>query len=180
MSPSIEALIDDELLTNSESGPGWQDLQPLEDIHWNVRQWNEKHITYVLQMVPKNSTVNVSAKRPLAASNKIIDTLAAFAVLVGAKSELYREYIQKVCDLDIVQKIFLVEDEDETTILTIINAPPFEDSLREPIYLAQLEVLRSPNSNSNVGFHVLNEKELSAEQTVENTIPENAKRIWQC
>jgi hypothetical protein len=92
---------------------------------------------------------------------------------------LCKSYIEKISSMDIVNKIMLVEDEDETTCWTIIDAPPFEDSLREPIYEAQLEILRSVDDDIPLDFHVLNISEVPTPEKLEEIIPSDAQIIWQ-
>lgn len=94
--------------------------------------------------------------------------------------KLCNAYIEKISSMDIVDKVILVDDEDVTTCWTIIDALPFDDSLREPIYEAQLEILRSMDDDVPLDFHVLNIAELPDPEKLEQIIPSDAQTIWQC
>lgn len=98
---------------------------------------------------------------------------------VAIIDELCRAYVQIVNSINEVVKVLLVEDEDVAEIWTIIDAPPFEDQLRIPVYDAQLETLRSSQVEIPVEFHVLNLLEISDKRALERIIPPHARLIWQ-
>jgi len=89
-----------------------------------------------------------------------------------------REYIEKISKIEAVREILVVEAEKVTTVWTIIKAPPFEDSVREPIYTAQLQILRSLERAIPIDFHILNESELPSDEKLSDVIPSNASSIW--
>ena len=93
--------------------------------------------------------------------------------------KLCTAYIEAIRSMDIVVKVMVTEAEDVTTCWTIIDAPPFEDSLREPIYAAQVNILSSLEDEISVDFHVLNIAELSEPAELNNIIPPNAGIVWQ-
>jgi len=118
---------------------------------------------------------------------------ASLAEAIGAPSKLLPEtpstqpvdthetavvcgkYVGLVGRLAIVRKILLVRDEEGTTVWTVIEAAPFEDSLRVPIYEAQFEALRSAQEGALLDFYVLNTKELTEGQDPEGILPEDAR-----
>ena len=56
-------------------------------------------------------------------------------------SDLYKAFVNIVSKVDFVKQVLIEETIDVSTIWTIIDAKPFEDSLREPIYDAEINVL---------------------------------------
>lgn len=91
---------------------------------------------------------------------------------------VWREYVEKISKIEAVREILVVEEEKVTTVWTIIKAPPFEDSVREPIYTAQLQTLRSLEQDIPIDFYILNESELSSDKNLSDVIPSNARPIW--
>lgn len=88
------------------------------------------------------------------------------------------QYIEKVSSIEAAREILVVQAEKVTTLWTIIKSPPFEDSVREPIYAAQLQILRSLKRPIPIDFRILNETELPSDQDLSNAIPSNATSIW--
>jgi hypothetical protein len=93
-------------------------------------------------------------------------------------TKLCESYVEIVSTIDIVHRVLFVKDEDGATIWTIIDAPPFEDSLRTPIYEAQLKILSSAKEGIFLDFHVLNVSELSKNQNIEDIISSDFDVIW--
>jgi hypothetical protein len=91
---------------------------------------------------------------------------------------LCRQYVEKISSIKAVREILVVEAEKVTTLWTIIKAPPFEDSVREPIYTAQLQILRTLKRPIPINFRIFNEAELLSDEKLSNTIPSNATSIW--
>jgi hypothetical protein len=89
-----------------------------------------------------------------------------------------REYVGKINEIREVREVLLVEEEEVSTVWTIIKASPFEDSVREPIYTAQLQILRSLERDIPIDFRILNESELPSDQELSDIIPSNARSIW--
>ena len=98
-----------------------------------------------------------------------------------AINELCIAYIEEAKSLDVVREVLLSKSEDENVpiIWTIIEAPPFEDSLRIPIYEAQLRILKSLKEDTLLDFHVLNLSELSENQSMEDVVPPEIDILWQ-
>ena len=93
--------------------------------------------------------------------------------------ELCKNYVEIVSTISIVRQVFLVESKDVLTIWTIIDAPPFEDSLRTPIYKAQLDILSALKENTTLDFYILNVLELSKDENLQGIIPSDAKLVWE-
>ena len=93
--------------------------------------------------------------------------------------ELCKDYVDMVSTIEVVRRILLVEDSGVTTIWTIIDAPPFEDSLRTPIYEAQIKILSTLKENIPLDFYVLNLSEISEDEELESIVPSNAKLVWE-
>ena len=81
--------------------------------------------------------------------------------------------------IEIVKQILIVEDEEGFTILTLIEAEPFDDSQRKPIYQAQINILRQMEEDIPVDFHILNVSEHLNLEELRDVIPSNAKIFWQ-
>ena len=94
-------------------------------------------------------------------------------------ASLCQAYIEMVSSINIVQRVWLVEAPDVTTIWTIIDAPPFEDLLRTPIYDAQLQILRMMKAPVPLDFDILNIRELPKNQKLDDIIPASARLLWE-
>jgi len=111
-------------------------------------------------------------------SREINDIRSTIQTSNATITVLCRAYVEAVSNIDLVQQVLLSQDEEGATLWTIIDAPPFEDSLRAPIYEAQLKILRTMKEDSLLDFHVLNASELPQNQSVEEIIPSNFDIIW--
>ncbi len=78
--------------------------------------------------------------------------------------------------MTVKKKILIVEDEEGFTIWTIIEAEPFDDSQRKPIYQAQINILRQMEEGIPIDFRILN---ISEYKQIEDIIPSSAKIYWQ-
>lgn len=92
--------------------------------------------------------------------------------------KIYDTYVSTVNKLDIVQQVGITQTPGGTTIWTMIDATPFDDSLRMPIYDAQLEVLRGFSKDIAIDFHVVNIAELRGIGKLEDILPRLMKPIW--
>ncbi len=97
---------------------------------------------------------------------------------VASIKHAVNEFVARVARLTQVKEIRLARDEDGATIWTVIEAPPFELLSEEPIYEAELEVLRDSPDDVLVDVRVLNITELPAGEGVEKFLPAEAKLIW--
>ncbi len=88
-----------------------------------------------------------------------------------------RAYVKQIKDIEVVQEVRLVQQDEGSTIWTIISAPPFDDEARAPVYEAQLEVLRSL-TKPVVGFYTLNVQELPPGTERATVVPVGAKLLW--
>ena len=87
-------------------------------------------------------------------------------------------FVKIVSAVDIIQQVYLTEAENLATIWTVIDAPPFEDNLRKPVYEAELEILRMSEDDVRLDFDMLNIQELPKPTDIANVIPKNAKLVW--
>ena len=90
----------------------------------------------------------------------------------------YKDFIKVVSVNDIVQKVLLTEDEDITVLWTIIDAPPFEDLLRMPIYEAQVQLQSRLRREVLLNFEVLNLSELCEGRGLDSILPVHTKLLW--
>lgn len=93
-------------------------------------------------------------------------------------NRVYGDYLNMVKNIQVVREVLLVETEDISTLYTIIECTPFDDTLREPIYDAQLHILRSIKGNVSIDFYVLNLLELPEYEEKASFIPAYAKLLW--
>lgn len=89
-----------------------------------------------------------------------------------------QDYIGRLAGIPSVEKVLLSEHEEGLTVWTIIDAPPFEDSVRAPIYEAELEALRGCPEETMIDLHVLNLSEYAGEGGISAAIPSDARVIW--
>lgn len=95
---------------------------------------------------------------------------------VSTIKDACRLFVSIVSKIDAVREVRLVQVPKEgPIILTLISAPAFERGYREPIYEAQLKVLRA-SEVPLVDFRMLNLTELSEEDKV--VIPAKSELLW--
>ncbi|MDO8689900.1 MAG: hypothetical protein Q7R39_07790 [Dehalococcoidia bacterium] len=99
--------------------------------------------------------------------------------LVSNLDLLCQGYVKRISGLEMVFKVIAVEDMEVITVWTVIDAPPFEDSLRQPIYQAQLQALREVKGDLALDFYVVNIAELAKPVQLASIIPSDAKVLWQ-
>ena len=107
----------------------------------------------------------IESRESLSTALRDIDTICA-------------EYLAEITEIESLREILVVEEEEVTTVWTIIKAPPFDDSVREPIYAAQLNIMRSLEQDIPIDFYILNESELPSDKKLSDIIPCNARSIW--
>ncbi len=179
MAVSIDTLEDRKIHDSPAVIRGWEFPYPrtLDEVFWGECLFRPTHYFRPLQMRLTPADFVVSHKESLEGLTSKLRALLSIATT--DIDRLCREYVDKVSDINAVREVLVVEEEEVTTIWTIIKAPPFEDSLREPIYTAQLQVLRSLEQDTPLDFYVLNESELPADEKLSEIIPSNARCIWQ-
>lgn len=107
----------------------------------------------------------------------VLDKLIPYAEAELSSIEaLCQDYLNMINTIEIVQRILIVEDEEGFTIWTIIEAEPFDDSQRKPIYQAQINILRQMEEGIPIDFCILN---ISEYKQIEDIIPSSAKIYWQ-
>ncbi|GAH40760.1 unnamed protein product [marine sediment metagenome] len=92
---------------------------------------------------------------------------------------LCNAYTEMVSKIDIVKKIYIVVTTNGLVCWTIVDTEPFDSTLLEPIYDAQVKIYRQMESTSALDFHVLNLSEFYHRQELENVLPPSAKLVWQ-
>jgi hypothetical protein len=126
-------------------------------------------------------------EQELSSSKEIIDELRTEVYRrpvikqteLATVGELCKAYVEMVSTINIVRQVLLVEVKNLTTIWTIIDTTPFEDSLRTPIYEAQIKILSTLKEDIPLDFYVLNVSELSENEKTESTVPANAQLLWE-
>ena len=124
------------------------------------------------------STADLSEK-----VNRIKELLAKSGVQsrvhVTNTDMIFQKYVENVSAVKVVHKVMLVKSADTYTIWTIIQAPPFEDSLRDPIYKAQMSAYRALENDVIVDFRTLNISEFSEGTNLSSIVPSNAKIVFE-
>lgn len=178
MAPTIYEIEDKLIHTRPSVTRGWRLRLPrsIDELYWS--EWVSVSPYYFrpLQMRLPPTEFIVYSKESLEELPTKIRELVSIAT-TGVDS-LCREYIDKVSAIEVVREILVVKGEKVTTVWTIINTPPFEDSVREPIYTAQLQILRSLEQVIPIDFYILNESELPSDEKLSDVIPSNARSIW--
>lgn len=125
-----------------------------------------------------------SVKQELSSCKQTIDELCKevygrASTKLASVGELCKAYVEIVSGINIVRQVFLSETNNIATIWTIIDATPFEDSLRTPIYDAQVKILSTLKEDIPLDFYVVNVSELSEGEELEGITPSNAKLVWE-
>lgn len=179
MTLSIDSIIDKQIHDRPPVIRGWELHYPrtIDEVFWGEWLFTSTHRYSPIQMRLTPTVFPAYTKESL---NELVTKLGELLSVTTTDIDgLCREYVDEVRNIKAVREILVVEEEEVTTIWTIIKAPPFEDSLREPIYTAQLHVLRSLEQDIPLDFYVLNESELPADEKLSEIIPSNARCIWQ-
>jgi hypothetical protein len=79
-------------------------------------------------------------------------------------------------DLGIVQEVRYYQGEEGVIVWTVISAPPFEDDVRDPLYDAQINVLRKLDKPI-IDFRVVNLEEFP-KGAIDRIIPPYSETIW--
>jgi len=88
-------------------------------------------------------------------------------------------YVKEVSNIEIARRIYIVDTSNGLTCWTIVDTEPFDSTLLEPIYDAQVKIYRQMENTSALEFHVLNLSELRNIQDLESILPSSAKLVWQ-
>lgn len=92
---------------------------------------------------------------------------------------LCKTYIEMISEIDIVKKLYIVETTNGLVCWTIVDTEPFDSTLLEPIYDAQVTIYKQMENTSALDFHVLNLSEFQYGQELESFLPLGAKLVWQ-
>ncbi|MBI4329857.1 MAG: hypothetical protein HY673_01085 [Chloroflexi bacterium] len=96
-----------------------------------------------------------------------------------AINPIYQKYIDKIATIPSARKVILVDDEEGPIIWTVIEAAPFKDAPRSPIYEAESEILRDSPEDVLIDFHVSNLSEYADEEEVFRNIGPHAMVMGQ-
>lgn len=89
-----------------------------------------------------------------------------------------KQYTEMVKKLPIVEKIYLVDQQNTGTIYTVINADAFNDAVTTPLFDAQIGVLKTLDQAISIDFRIINIKEIPPQTNVEDIIPKVANLIF--
>lgn len=152
-----------------------------------------KHIISTFQNVHQMYLVdrNISRGNSLSTTVRPViyakppETLISESVRIIKNSELdklIQEYIRLIDSFGKVMEIYLSTNNDVLIVWTIIDAPPFEDRERFPIYEVQATILRkylaSPENNRSLGFRIINVNEFNQKSDMSFVLPSNAINIF--
>ncbi len=122
-----------------------------------------------------------SINRELAEIKTIIKTkLGEVNADVAGIDKIVREYVGLLEGIEIARQIYLFKSGGCNNLWTVIDAPPFEDDLRYPIYEAQMNISSRGSKNNPVDFYIININELPEGKRLEDILPINATLIWKC
>ena len=122
---------------------------------------------------------SISKKTMAELSKKVQEIRSVILPTIPNLDELTNAYIQIVSSINIVHKVLVVETTEAATIWTIIDAPPFEDSYRDLVYDAQIEIFNMTKEDIPLDFYILNVSELVNKQELDKIIPSNSKLVWE-
>ena len=128
-----------------------------------------------------------SLTKTIESSNKTIDELSkeihqeysVCQTFSTSLDSLCNAYVEIVSKIEIVKKIYVVDNSNCLLCWTIIDAEPFDSELRAPIYDAQVKIYQEMKEDMALDFHVLNLSELHDRQELESILPPSAKLVWQ-
>jgi len=112
-------------------------------------------------------------------SKKISKENSIRQATTASLDNLCNAYIEMVSKIEIVKKIYIVDTSNGLLCWTIVDAEPFDSTVLEPIYDAQVKIYRQMESTSALDFHVLNLSELHDSKELESVLPPSAKLVWQ-
>ena len=108
-------------------------------------------------------------------SQEITDIIAKAITSHSGLEELCKMFIEHIRTIPEVQQILLYRETESVHLLTIIDAIPFERSIRNHIYEAEQIVLQQISSPI-VEFHLINSREL--EDDLSSVIPSGSETIF--
>jgi hypothetical protein len=161
-----------EMLSKARTFPAPQFKDDIAELHQEVD---------TLKLMVKSLT------KTLESSNKTIGELSKEiwqrqTIRQRAEASLYKlcnAYVEMVSKIEIVKKIYVVETSNGLLCWTIIDTEPFNSTLCEPIYDAQVKIYKEMKEDLALDFHVLNLSELHDRKELESILPPSAKLVWQ-
>lgn len=92
---------------------------------------------------------------------------------------LCKTYIQTINSIEIVKELYTTQTDSGIICWTIVDAEPFNSTILEQIYNAQVYIYSKMESTLALEFRVVNLKELNDSKKLLNILPPSAKLIWQ-
>ncbi len=147
------------------------DIADLKQIALDIARKNQR-IIELLSNVP-NINSELSEIKTLI-KTKIGEVNVEFAGF----NQTIQEYVGLLEGIEIAKQIYLFKSGGCNNLWTIINAPPFEDELRYPIYEAQMNIVSRGSKDNPIDFYILNINEIPEGKRLEDVLPVNATVIW--
>ena len=89
-----------------------------------------------------------------------------------------KRFVGMISRLPQLRQVLLERRSDGFRIWTVVDGAPFEWSLREPIYQAQLETLKAhPSTAGGLAFRLVNLAEYE-EEAVSDLLPADGDVVW--
>ena len=92
---------------------------------------------------------------------------------------LCKTYIQKIKDFEIAKELYTSQNDSGIICWAIVDTEPFNSTLLEQIYDAQVYIYSKMENTLALEFRVVNLKELNNYNDLLNFLPPSAKLIWQ-
>ena len=92
---------------------------------------------------------------------------------------LCKTYIQKIKDFEIAKELYTSQNDSGIICWAIVDTEPFNSTLLEQIYDAQVYIYSKMENTLALEFRVVNLKELNNYNDLLNFLPSSAKLIWQ-
>lgn len=163
-----------EYLLRTRATSHFQVLEELSDIPVEVSLLRDQVRLLIDEQARLDKAINEVRRR---LGGKITAEMTQQANLING---ICKVYVDLVSPIQVVKQVLVIDDGGITSIWTVIDAPPYEDQLRMPIYEAQLQLLRLVGEEDiPLDFLVINVSELPDNQELASTVPQNAKIFWQ-
>ncbi len=120
----------------------------------------------------------VALREEVASLREELRELSKDRSLEGRIQDLCDAYVREVSELDTVTEVLRVPRGGGWLIWTLMEAPPFEESLRYPVYEVQYRVLSAVEESLPVDFYLLNTSELGESAELEDVVPAGAQPLW--
>ena len=99
--------------------------------------------------------------------------------IAASLDKLCNSYVEMVSKIDIVKRIYVADTTNGLVCWTIVDTEPFDSTMLEPIYDAQVKIYREKEDDLALDFHVFNLSELHDSKELESVLPPSAELVWQ-